>query len=107
MKAADYAIRSEIDPFLPQQTFGTFRPATPPIVARIRGPLEIDARDRTQRFPKAPGLPRNTAGYLEFVDGIYKNDAYHSLSIEGYRVTPGLVERVQEAIGTPRTTNAT
>ena len=29
MKAADYAVRSEIDPFLPKQTFGTFRPATP------------------------------------------------------------------------------
>ena len=94
MKAADYAVRSEIDPFLPRQTFGTFRPATPPIVARIQA-LWKSMRETARSFPKAPGLPTNTAGYLEFVDGIYKNDAYHSLSIEGYRVTPELIERVQ------------
>jgi hypothetical protein len=26
---------------------------------------------------------------------MYKSDAYHSLSIEGYSVTPALIERVQ------------
>ena len=29
------------------------------------------------------------------MDEIYKSDAYHSLSIEGYSVTPALIERVQ------------
>jgi Fic family protein len=29
------------------------------------------------------------------MDEMYKSDAYHSLSIEGYRVTPGLIERVR------------
>ena len=33
--------------------------------------------------------------FLRAVDGIYRNDAYHSLSIEGYRVTADLVERVR------------
>ena len=46
-------------------------------------------------FPKAPGLPKDRKKYLDFVDDIYKNDAYHSLSIEGYSVTPVLIERVQ------------
>jgi Fic family protein len=32
---------------------------------------------------------------LKFVEDIYANDAYHSLSIEGYNVTPELIERVQ------------
>jgi len=95
MKAADYPIRIEIDPFLPQQTFGTFRPSTPPIVARIQALWNSMRETVIERFPKAPGLPQNAADYLEFVDGIYKNDAYHSLSIEGYRVTPELIERVQ------------
>jgi hypothetical protein len=45
-------------------------------------------------FPKTPGLPRNRTKYLRFVDDMYKSDAYHSLSIEGYSVTPALIERV-------------
>jgi fido (protein-threonine AMPylation protein) len=32
---------------------------------------------------------------LKFVDDIYRADAYHSLSIEGYSVSAGLIERVQ------------
>jgi hypothetical protein len=47
-------------------------------------------------FPKAPGLPTDKEAYLRFVDEIYRTDAYHSLSIEGYSVTPGLVERVRQ-----------
>ena len=48
-----------------------------------------------ETFPKAPGLPKNRDEYLRFVDEIYKSDAYHSLSIEGYSVTPELIERVR------------
>jgi Fic family protein len=48
-----------------------------------------------KRFRKAPGLPKGKDAYLRFVDKIYKIDAYHSLSIEGYRVTPELIERVR------------
>ena len=32
--------------------------------------------------------------YLKDVDAIYVTDAYHSLSIERYKVTPELIERV-------------
>ena len=46
-------------------------------------------------FPRPPGLPRNREGFLRFVDDIYRADAYHSLSIEGYSVSAGLVERVR------------
>jgi fido (protein-threonine AMPylation protein) len=47
-------------------------------------------------FPKAPGLPKDTEAYLHHVDEIYKSDAYHSLSIEGYSVTPELIEKVRQ-----------
>jgi hypothetical protein len=56
----------------------------------------IDAGAVVETFPKAPGLPRNRKAYLRFVDDIYKSDAYHSLSIEGYSVTPALIERVRQ-----------
>jgi hypothetical protein len=48
-----------------------------------------------QTAPKAPGLPGNKEQYLQNVDNLYITDAYHLLSIERYRVTPELIERVR------------
>jgi Fic family protein len=53
-------------------------------------------------FLPAPGLPRSKKAYLSEVDEVYKNDAYHSLSIEGFRVTPELIERVMSGKWDPR-----
>ena len=55
-----------------------------------------------ERFPKAPGLPRNISAYLKRVDDAYVTDAYHSLSIEGYRVARGLIERVRGGAWNPQ-----
>ena len=52
-------------------------------------------------FPHAPGLPRNKAAYMKGVAEAYVTDAYHSLSIEGYRVTPSLIERVRSGSWNP------
>ena len=54
-----------------------------------------------ERFPKAPGPPRNIEAYLKRVNDAYVTDAYHSLSIEGYRVTPALIERVRSGTWNP------
>jgi Fic family protein len=51
-------------------------------------------------------LPSNPASYLNLVDETYKSDAYHSLSIEGYRVTPELIMRVASGIWDPATQEA-
>ena len=94
MKRADYDVR-ESDPFAPEQTFGALPAAVSPIVGRIQA-MWASMRDVIiEKFPKAPGLPKNREEYLGFVDDIYKSDAYHSLSIEGYSVTPALIDRVQ------------
>ena len=94
MKAANYTVR-ETDPFDAQQTFGMLRPATAPIVGRMQAIWQVMRGPVIIAFPKAPGLPKDRGDYLKFVDEIYKNDAYHSLSIEGYSVTPELIERVR------------
>lgn len=47
-------------------------------------------------FPEAPGLPKNKEKYLQNVDELYVTDAYHSLSIERYFVTPELIEKVRK-----------
>lgn len=68
--------------------------STTPVVARLQT-LWAAARETVlAELPKAPGLPSDHDTYLQTIDEIYKLDAYHSLSIEGYRVTPEIVQRV-------------
>jgi fido (protein-threonine AMPylation protein) len=95
MKAAGYDVR-EADPFDRDQAFGRLPVAVAPIVGRMKAMWESMRGTVVEMFPKAPGLPEDKKAYLRFVDDIYKSDAYHSLSIEGYSVTPALIERVRE-----------
>jgi fido (protein-threonine AMPylation protein) len=100
MKGAGYDIR-ESAPFTPQQNLAALKPGVPPVTGRIRA-LWDSLRDPVLKvFPKAPGLPKDRKAYLGFVDEIYKSDAYHSLSIEGYTVTPELIERVRSGNWNP------
>ena len=54
-----------------------------------------------ERFPKAPGLPRNVDACMKRVAEAYVIDAYPSLSIEGYRVTTDLIQRVRRGVWNP------
>ncbi|MCY4236953.1 MAG: Fic family protein [Rhodospirillaceae bacterium] len=94
MKRADYDVR-EADPFEPERVFGALSRAQTPIVGRLQSLWETMRKPVIAAFPEAPDLPDDPEAYLSFVDDIYRNDAYHSLSIEGYRVTPELIDRVR------------
>jgi fido (protein-threonine AMPylation protein) len=94
MAAADYTVR-ETDPFADRPALALPSRQTSPYVNRIRLLWQKMREPVTATFPKAPGLPRNARAYLKGVDEAYVTDAYHSLSIEGYRVTPDLIERVR------------
>ncbi|MDE3011470.1 MAG: Fic family protein [Pseudomonadota bacterium] len=65
-----------------------------PYVLRLRSMWAGWRQDVINVFPPAPGLENQGAGYLAQVDERYVSDAYNSLSIEGYRVTDELIERV-------------
>jgi hypothetical protein len=54
-----------------------------------------------ERFPAPPGRPKNIDAYLKHVQEVYVTDAYHSLSIEGYRVSSALIERVRSGRWNP------
>ena len=95
MRRVGYDVR-ETDPFEQAQTFRSAHLAQAPIVARLQSMWEAVRDSVIAAFPEAPGPPRNHGAYLSFVDETYLNDAYHSLSIEGYRVTPELLRRVQD-----------
>ena len=106
MKSAGYDIR-EIDPFaekLPGNILA--KRETSPYVNRIRlmwhkmRPLVI------ANFPKTRKLPSDIDVYLQEVEEHYAEDAYHSLSIEGYRVTAELIERVRGGNWNPKSDEA-
>ena len=64
-----------------------------PYVGRLKALWQHVRPTVLENFPPAPGLPEAEA-YLHHVDEIYTHDAYHSLSIEGYQVTPELIARI-------------
>jgi hypothetical protein len=100
MRAAGYDVR-ESDPFESPAPFALAARALSPYVVRM-GFSWAQMRDAVvDSFPKAPGLPKDKAGYLKTVDEIYVEDAYHSLSIEGYRVSRELIERVRTRAWNP------
>jgi Fic/DOC family len=94
MRAGGYTVR-ETDPFVTRSTIKLPPRERSPYVNRLRlmwaqmRPIVID------QFPPAPGLPTDTHAYMQNVEAVYVTDAYHSLSIEGYRVSPELIERVR------------
>ena len=94
MQTADYDIR-EKDPF--EDTLNLIMPARKqsPYVNRIRLMWQQMREPILNQFPAAPGRPSDIAAYLKAADDMYVMDAYHSLSIEGYRVSPALIELVR------------
>jgi len=94
MRAADYVI-SENDPFKSKApAFGSIREISP-YVHRIRLMWSQMREEVPKIFSNAPGIPEDPNAYMKQVDEIYATDAYHSLSIEGYRISHELIERVR------------
>jgi len=94
MKAAGYDVR-ETDPFAGRAALVPSLAAIAPIVGRMQAMWESMRGKVLEVFPGPPGLPADKDAYLEFVEDIYRSDAYHSLSIEGYSVSPELIEGVR------------
>lgn len=100
MTAAGYDVR-EADPFAGNPVIRRAGSSTVPIVGRLHAIWSAVRNQVTDVFPEAPGLPQDGQAYLQTIDERYRSDAYHSLSIEGYRVTPELVERVKSGEWAP------
>lgn len=121
------ALRAIGRPALADEVIGTLRTAGYPAVednpfATVPDrPARVRARVRTaspyvQRLellwarmreavieacPSEPGLPMDVDAYLAQVGALYSSDAYHSLSIEGYRVTEDLIATVASGAWRP------
>jgi fido (protein-threonine AMPylation protein) len=99
MRAAGYTVH-EVNPF-------TDEPATLVIKAPSPGVNRLIMRWQRMReqvlefFPRPPRKRMPKRAYLKQVDEVYLIDAYHSLSIEGYRVSTELIERVRAGSWNP------
>jgi len=100
MDAADYKVK-EVDPFEDKThiTFG--RREVSPYVNRLRLMWHSLRTDVISHFPDAPVAKINVKDYLAEVEDKFVTDAYHSLSIEGYRVTHELIEQVRSGNWNP------
>ena len=99
MDGAGYRVR-ETDPF--EQKLSVMPPRErSPYAGRIRLMWDMMRGPIIERFPRAPGLPGDVEAFLKSVQDNYITDAYHSLSIEGYRVSPELIDRVRSGAWNP------
>ncbi|MBP8257725.1 MAG: hypothetical protein KAX37_10395, partial [Opitutaceae bacterium] len=64
-----------------------------PYVGRLKALWQTMRPVVQNLFPSPPRRP-DAQAYLDRVAEIYTHDAYHSLSIEGYQVTPELIARI-------------
>ena len=103
MRNTEHDVR-ESNPFLSGDGQAAIAPGrirgytSPPITLRLRSLWELARDPIADAFPAPPGLPVEDEAkqrFLQQVHDLYVTDAYHSLSIEGYRVTQELIEQVR------------
>lgn len=94
LRAAGYSIQ-ESDPFTDVAALTFSRADTSPSVNRMRMDWQLMRNDVLAHFKAPPPEHLDSAAYLRQVDEMYAQDAYNSLSIEGYQVSAELIERVR------------
>lgn len=71
-----------------------------PIANMLRAIWQRD-RPRILEILPEPGRQSDVAEVLERIDDVYTHDAWNSLSIEGYRVTTELIEKIRSGVWDP------
>ena len=94
MRAADFVVR-ESDPFTTPPSEVLIRRDASPVVRRLRLTWGAMRNRVMDEFPRPPDRSVDIDAQLARIEDAYVTDAYHSLSIEGYRVNPTLIGRVR------------
>ena len=94
MRGIGYDVR-ELDPFNDHLNISFSSKDASPYANRIKIMWSDFRKVIIEKFPAAPGVPKNIEKFISSVKEIYVTDAYHSLSIERYQVTPELIDRVR------------
>lgn len=100
MKRLGYDVREE-DPF--EDKVDNISPVpVSPYVARLTLMWEKMRQTVIDNFPTPASVPTNIAELLKQLDDKYTEDAYNSLSIEGYKVSDELIEKVKSGNWNPK-----
>ncbi|MCV2886467.1 Fic family protein [Aestuariibacter sp. AA17] len=94
MQAADFKVQEE-DPFAEKLQVHFGRREASPYVNRTRLMWAQMREDVIAHFPSDASKAIDIKAYMAEVEDKFVTDAYHSLSIEGYRVTRELIELVR------------
>ena len=100
MKSVGYEV-SETDPFQEKLQWNISQRTDSPRAARLRLMWQTMRKQIVGKFPQAPKKTIRPKQYLQQVEEAYVRDAYHSLSIEGYQVSPELIEKVRSGKWNP------
>lgn len=100
MAAAGYSI-APVDPFDNKHLYlsGVER-LTSPYAGRIEAMWSKMRSVVIENFPPAPPQ-QDPQSSLMIIERLYQEDAYHSLSIEGYQVTEELISRIKDGSWNP------
>lgn len=93
MRAAGFVV-TEANPFVAAPAELIFSGLQSPYVLRMHLMWRGMRATVLAAFPPEPGIPADTEKFMAAGDEMYQADAYHSLSIAGYRVTPELIRKV-------------
>ena len=72
-----------------------------PCAARIELMWSRYREEIISLLPNPSGLPSNSEKYVNNVEEVHTQDAYHSLSIEGYQVSMELIQKVEDGEWSP------
>jgi hypothetical protein len=100
MRAAGYDVREQ-DPFENRIDLNLPKREPSPYAGRIRLMWQQMREAVIEQFPQSPGSTNDIDAYLQRVEEVYVTDAYNSLSIEGYRVSVELIDRVRKGNWNP------
>ena len=85
------------DPFSKSPlVLGNIEKLVSPYAGRIQAMWKSMRPIVLETFPKPPSKRQDPKRSLKIIEHLYNQDAYHSLSIEGYQVTEDLIRRIKE-----------
>lgn len=94
MAAAGFNIKTA-DPFSAYEpVIGKGVRIKSPYAGRIQVWWSLMREPVLKLFPKEPGLSKKPDKTIKTITELYLQDAYHSLSIEGYQVTQSLIDKI-------------
>ncbi|MEO0442913.1 MAG: Fic family protein, partial [Pseudomonadota bacterium] len=102
MRSAGYNVR-ESDPFETASPVTLSKREQSPYVNRMKLMWQTMRGVVIDHFPAPLKQAVDIDTYLKHVEEVYITDAYHSLSIEGYKVSGELIERVRSGEWQPNT----